>query len=93
MKKPSRSDVAMQEALKQVVREQRDRSGMSLRELADASGLDHGLIHRIEQGGRRFYTDVILNLAPVFGMGPVELFAIVYDRARTIQESLLEDDL
>jgi transcriptional regulator with XRE-family HTH domain len=93
MHKHARADEAIREALRLVVREQRDRSGMSLRELADASGVDRNVINRIEQGGRRTYMDVIPGLASAFHMGPVELFAIVYDRARTILESLPEDDL
>jgi hypothetical protein len=60
-------------AFVEILNEFHARSGMSLREVAQACDLDHTYLHYILAGSRRPRRDVIIALGFVYGMQRVEI--------------------
>jgi len=65
------------------IREQRERSAMSLRKLADKAGISNPYLSQIERGLRRPSADILVSIAAALGLRAEHLFerAGLLDRA------------
>lgn len=61
----------------EILNEYHSRSGLSLREVAQACDLDYTYIHYILNGARRPHRDVIIALGFAYGMERVEVDEIL----------------
>jgi hypothetical protein len=50
-----------------------DRSGLSMREVANACDLDHSYVHYVLQGARRPQRDVIIALGFAYGLERIDV--------------------
>ncbi|GMQ85194.1 MAG: helix-turn-helix transcriptional regulator [Acidimicrobiia bacterium] len=56
------------------IREQRERSAMSLRKLADKAGISNPYLSQIERGLRRPSADILVSIAGALGLRAEHLF-------------------
>ena len=73
---PRRRDPELQAAFGRVVREQRNRLGLSQEELAEASGLHRTYVGDVERGGRNVSLVNIARLAEALASTPSGLLSL-----------------